>query len=118
MIELEAYEENGEIYFHDPDASWFTTYCVRHIEVSAWRRTSDTTAKLEKAVWEDGTRSAECLTDLPFHYGQAFNNSEPADLEPAQPLEPGMQYEIFIEHEGGAGQGSFMIEEDGSIVNQ
>lgn len=117
MIGLEAYEEDGQIHFRDAEASLFTTYCVRHIEVTAWRMTSETTATLEEKVWEDGARSADCLTGLPFEYGQAFDNSDPADIQPAQPLTPGLKYEIFIEQDGGAGQGSFMIEEDGTVVN-
>lgn len=117
MIGLEAYEEGGQIYFRDPKASWFTNYCVRHIEVSAYRPTSATSSSLEGTVWSAGSLSGGCMTDIPFRYGEMFDDSDPKDFTAPKPLEPGLEYEIFIERNGTAGQGRFTIEEDGTIVN-
>lgn len=118
MIDLEAYEEDGEVFFRDPDAFWFTKHCVRHIEVSAYRKTSDTSWEQRGVVWSAGSRSGGCMTGLPFRYGEKFSDSDPEDFTPPVPLEPETSYEIFIERRGTAGQGSFMIEADGTIVNQ
>jgi hypothetical protein len=108
-IDLEAERDGGEIVFRNPASSWFSSDCVRLVEV--------TEKETGEVVWADGSLSSGCLFETPFTYGETSNLSDPDDLQPAQELMPGKTYEIFVELDGGAGDGSFTIEADGSIAN-
>lgn len=119
MIGLEVHQVDGEYVFDDPDALFFTYDCIVSIEVNEVRKVANlgTEIRTENQVWVDSSLDGDCLTDLPFRYGERFQNSDPYDYVSARPLEPGREYEIFVERSGRAGQGSFRINPDGSVTN-
>lgn len=108
-IDLEAERDGGEIVFRNPAGSWLSSDCVRLVEV--------TEKETGEVVWADGSRGSGCLFETPFTYGETSSLSDPDDVKPATELLPGKAYEIFVELDGGAGDGSFSIGTDGSIAN-
>lgn len=108
-IDLEAERVEDEIRFRNPNAGLFSSDCVRVVEV--------TDVETREVVWADGSRTSGCLFEAPFAYGQKSDLSNPAEYKAAKPLEPGNSYEIFVELDGGAGDGSFTIAADGSVTN-
>lgn len=108
-IDLEAERVEDEIRFRNPNAGLFSSDCVRVVEV--------TNVETREVVWADGSRTSGCLFETPFAYGQKSDLSDPKDYKAAKPLEPGNSYEIFVELDGGAGDGSFTIAADGRVTN-
>ena len=104
MIGLAAHFEGDELVFSDPEAGWFTTHCVISITVTRSEQTTETSWRQVEQMWVADSMHGECLTDLPFRYGQVFENADPDQTTEAKPLQPGFQYEVFIEQGGGAGQ--------------
>ncbi len=108
-IAVEAYQDDGEIWFRNANPGLFVTDCVDAIEV-----TDDATGKL---VWDASAEGAACLAHLPFRYGSSEAELDVDRLVTAQPLQPGREYSVFVYITGGAGDGSFRIEPDGTVTN-
>ncbi len=109
-IGVEAYrEDDGAIWFRNANPSLFVTDCIAAIEV-----TEGSTGEL---VWDASAAGSDCLAKLPFRYGVVETELDPDRLVPAQPLEAGRDYSVFVSITGGAGGGSFRIEPDGKVTN-
>ena len=116
-IDLDAYSEDGKIWFEDPKQGWLTSHCVRNVTVTKLPL-HEVLDESDPVVWEASGVGVECLTGTPFQYGTM---ETPPDRNRrytvAKPLEPGASYEIFVELSNGAGSGTFSLNADGTITN-
>ncbi len=112
-IDLDGYYEGGELWFDDPNRSWFNRHCVRAVSVT-WL---DEKADRQEAMWEADSSGHDCITTAPFRYGRTELPPDRAGFVPPRPLVPGVRYEIFVELDNGAGSGFFSITDDGQVIN-
>jgi hypothetical protein len=108
-IAVEAYQDDSEIWFRNANASLFVSDCVDAVEV--------TDAVTGELVWDASAEGAACLAHLPFRYGSSEAELDADKLVTAQELQPGREYSVFVYITGGAGDGSFRIEPDGTVTN-
>lgn len=116
-IDLDAHYEDGELWFEDPNQSWFMSHCVRVVEVTRVEL-HETLSTEDRTVWEATGQGSECLTGVPFRYGDLQGTPNPdRRYTAAKPLAPGETYEIFVELSNGAGSGEFTLDQDGAVTN-
>lgn len=117
FIDLDAYYEDGEIWFEDSNQSWLLSHCVRVVEVTRTGLGEGADAS-ERIMWEATGRGTDCVVGVPFRYGELEGAPDPERrYTEAKPLELGASYEIFVELTNGAGSGQFTLNADGTIAN-
>ncbi|MEL7444470.1 MAG: hypothetical protein AAGK02_01500 [Pseudomonadota bacterium] len=104
FITVTAYAKDGDIWFENPNDGLFTADCVTSVEITE-RVGQNSILSVSRPS------DQKCLATLPFKLGEIQPTQGPTQLV------AGRRYDIFIEISGGAGDGEFRIEEDGSITN-
>jgi len=113
-IGLEAYEEDGAVWFDDPNRSWFTGYCLRYVTVTELGDGD----QASRIIWNASAATSQCLADFPFRYGVLETRHDAERFTPPEELQLGKRYEIEVELSNGAGSGNFTIAKDGTILNE